>query len=74
MIIFVHNSAVNCGSLSSPVNGQVVVPITTLGNTAVYSCNNGFALVGDETRECQVGGDWSGSQPTCVGKYLLSRL
>ena len=56
----------NCGPLTDPANGQVSHPDgTTFGQTATYSCNTGFNLVGDSTRMCQATGMWSGSEPTC---------
>lgn len=64
-------AAVDCGSLPNPPNGLVVAPVTTFGNSASYSCNLGFILVGDETRLCRSDGRWSGSEPTCIGKCLV---
>ena len=47
-------TAVDCGTLTNPVNGQVSHPGgTTFGQTATYSCNTGYNLVGDSTRTCQ---------------------
>ena len=41
-----------------------------LGTVATYICDEGFALVGDETRTCVVvgagvTGEFSGAAPTC---------
>ena len=59
-------TAVNCGTLINPVNGQVSHTAgTTFGQTANYSCNTGYNLVGNSTRTCQAAGVWSGSAPTC---------
>ena len=64
-------AAVNCGSLTDPANGRVNHTAgTTNGQTATYSCNTGYSLVGDSTRTCQAEGDWSGSPPTCQGMLL----
>ena len=58
----------DCGSLTDPANGQVdLTSGTTFGQTATYSCNTGYNLVGDSTRTCQATGVWSGSAPTCEG-------
>ena len=35
----------------------------------MYSCNPGFTLAGGRIRTCLDGGQWSGSAPTCEGKY-----
>ena len=59
---------VDCGSLTDPANGQVSHTAgTRFGQTATYSCNTGYNLVGDSTRTCQATGNWSGSVPTCQG-------
>ena len=60
----------DCGSLPDPANGQVGQAAgTTVGQTATYSCNTGYNLVGDSTRTCQAIGNWSGREPTCEGVY-----
>ena len=58
-------TAVNCGILANPANGQVSHTAgTTLGQTATYSCNTGYNLVGGNIRTCQAMG-WSENAPTC---------
>ena len=55
----------NCDNLTDPTNGQVNHTAgTTLGQTATYSCNTGYNLVGDSIRTCQAMG-WSENAPTC---------
>ena len=71
-------TVVNCGTLSNPANGQVShTDGTTLGQTATYSCNTGYSLVGDSNRTCQATGEWSGNVPACQGMllcmYVLNR-
>ena len=64
-------TAVDCGNLTDPANGQVDHTAgTTFRQTAIYSCNTGNNLVGDSTRNCQATGEWSGSEPTCQGMLL----
>ena len=66
-------TAVDCGTLTNPVNGQVSHPGgTTFGQTATYSCNTGYNLVGDSTRTCQATRVWSGSAPICQGSCVSS--
>ena len=48
-------------------NGSVSVRGTAI---AVYSCDQGFELVGDSTRECMNNLTWSGSSPTCRREFL----
>ena len=72
--VFLLSSAVDCNPLSDPANGQVSTNGTTFGETATYSCNTGYNLVGDSTRTCQATGNWSGSEPTCERMLLLSNI
>ena len=61
-------TAVNCGTLTDPANGQVDHTAgTSFGQTATYSCDPGYNLVGNNTRICHATGVWSGSAPTCQG-------
>ena len=61
---------VDCGNLTDPANGQVAHTAGTIfGQTATYSCNTGYNLVGSSNRICQATSMWSGSAPTCQGSY-----
>ena len=62
--------SVDCGDLSSPQNGQVILTNTTFGSTATYLCDEGFNLIGDMQRMCQSTGEWSGNEPTCESQLL----
>ena len=70
--LFPFSTAVDCGNLPNPANGQVTTTGTTFGQNATYSCNTGYNLMGDSTRTCQATGNWSGSAPTCERMFLLS--
>ena len=71
--VFLISTGVDCGTLPDPADGQVNHTAgTTFGQTATYSCNTGYSLVGDGTRTCQATGNWSGSTPTCPGMLLHS--
>ena len=72
--LILHSTAVDCGTLTNPSNGQVNTTGTTLGQTATYSCNPGYNLVGGSTRTCQATGSWSGSVPTCQGMLLMQHF
>ena len=72
-VFFSLATVVGCAPLTDPANGSVTHTAgTDLGQTATYSCNTGYNLVGDSTRTCQATGNWSGSAPTCQGVYLLT--
>ena len=63
-----HLADVDCGNLTDPANGSVTrTSGTTFGQTATYSCNTGYNLVGNSIRTCQATGNWSGGAPTCQG-------
>ena len=65
-------TALNCDALTNPANGQVSLPGgTTVGQTATYSCNTGYNLVGSSTSTCEATGQdtaaWSEDPPICEG-------
>ena len=51
-----------------------MVAFTTsyLDPPAIYSCDEGYMIDGDETRTCGANGEWSGSEPQCVRKLLYT--
>ena len=57
-------SVVTCPDLDDPADGSVNY-LVAVGSTAEYACNEGFELVGTNTRTCQSDGTWSGEAPTC---------
>ena len=62
-------TGVDCGPLDDIPNGRVIIrPNTRFQSTASYSCNQGFQLVGQQQRQCQADGNWSGREPVCVRK------
>ena len=73
IIVYIHSTVVDCRTLNTTMNGQVSHPNgTTFGQTATYSCNTGYNLVGDSTRMCQADGIWSGNEPTCISEPNLT--
>ena len=70
--MFLFSTAVDCGTLTTPGNGQVSYSgRTTFGQTANYGCHTGYNLRGESTRTCQATKLWSGSEPTCSRMSLL---
>ena len=61
-------TVLDCGNLTDPVGGQVVVNGTTPGSVATYSCSTEFRLNGTSLRTCQTSAQWSESAPTCDRK------
>ena len=65
-------TVLDCDALTNPANGQVShTAETRFGETATYSCDPGYTLVGGSTRICQATGNWSGRAPTCQCMLLL---
>ena len=60
--------AVNCGRLSSPMNGSISGNLTVYPNIFKFSCDPGFILRGSPVRKCQSNGTWHGYETTCEGK------
>ncbi|XP_053397670.1 adhesion G protein-coupled receptor L4-like isoform X2 [Mercenaria mercenaria] len=57
----------DCGVLPGQHNGRVnITDGTEYNGTATYSCDEGFQLVGDKTRQCLNTGKWSGLEPSCI--------
>ena len=72
---WLFNTAAQCPTLTSPMNGSLLISGTGAGiyqETATYSCETGFNLVGMSERVCQSDGTWSRSDPTCQSKYTFS--
>ena len=66
------STVVDCGTQTNPDNGQVIrANGTTFGQTATYSCDTSYNLVGHSTRTCQATGVWSGNEPICERMLLL---
>ncbi len=78
-----HYTAITCPPLSNLTNGFVSYSNVPSENNsynfnvmATYSCNSGFALVGNKTRNCSgdgstTTGDFDGLAPTCNGIIIL---
>ena len=59
------NLGIFCPRLSEPENGDVLYGLGYVGDTAIYSCSQGFMLIGGSSRVCEVNEIWSGTQPQC---------
>jgi len=56
----------DCGNLTIPANGQVWHAAgTTFGQSANYSCDEGYTLNGTDTRTCNESGNWTLEAPHC---------
>jgi hypothetical protein len=60
------STPVTCSGATAPTNGAVSAPSATFGNTVTYTCNSGYALMGNATATCQADGTFTGPAPTCA--------
>ena len=75
MLTLIFFTAVNCGALTDPMNGMVDTSSgTTFMNTATYTCDTGYILIGTSTRMCQSDAVWSSATPTCESKNAWCHL
>ena len=69
-----YHILVRCPWLSPPTDSRLqVYGQYKVGSTAVYECNFGFTLFGEDRRECNESGTWVPKlPPTChpVRKYV----
>ncbi|CAH1263509.1 CSMD3 [Branchiostoma lanceolatum] len=56
-----------CPDPVAPAHGSVMAG-TFYGDTATYSCQNGYEIDGTAIRTCQADQTWSGMDPTCTRK------
>lgn len=56
-----------CSVLPKPLNGIVAITGTSFGSMAMYTCNRGFELVGEDKRVCNNDASWTGKEPLCKG-------
>ncbi|KAK8765822.1 hypothetical protein V5799_031578 [Amblyomma americanum] len=54
-----------CPLLSPVPSSSLDVQGRRFGDRAHYKCDSGHKLIGNDTRYCELGGTWSGDDPTC---------
>lgn len=68
-VIVTDGELMSCPSLPNPDNGNV----TVTDSTASYRCNPGYTLSVEDDRTCDFStGIWSGVDPVCLRKLLLT--
>lgn len=60
-----------CPKVSPPTNGAVTCtdPLgpSSYQSTCVFTCDDGYTLIGSKALQCQAAGIWNSSQPLCAG-------
>ena len=57
-----------CPYLETPANGNITLTRTSPGDTATYTCNTNYDLVGDNILTCRDDGHWKPNPPVCLRK------
>ena len=65
-IIILTYTGIPCAGLTAPANGAINLDLPA--KTVTYTCNTGYDLIGNAMRTCMLGGAWTGTDPTCMGK------
>ena len=60
---------IQCFGLNNPANSEVMVNGMSPGDTAIYTCDSGFELVGAATLTCGNDGQWNPAPPICRGEF-----
>lgn len=59
-----------CGQAPKINNGYASANGAVFGSTATYTCNENYALTGNQTIICQSNSTWQ-PPPICSGKYMI---
>ena len=73
MTILSFLAVVDCGLLLHPLNGMRIGDDTVYNSTVEFVCNVGYNLSsGSALRTCLANGLWSGQEPQCTSKLIVS--
>lgn len=67
-------TAPSCPTPEAPLHGGVIGTEFEVGKTVTYSCDPGFALVGQSSRTCTSEETWSGHVPVCERSCPMPNL
>ncbi|XP_065178430.1 mucin-2-like isoform X6 [Sycon ciliatum] len=56
----------SCGNPGQPENGIRFGSTFTVGAAVLFTCNDGYRLVGDPRLTCQPNGQWNSARPVCT--------
>lgn len=58
---------ITCPELSTPRNGHKSSNDMVVETVVTFGCSLGYNMTGSSVLECQEGGNWNGTTPTCKG-------
>lgn len=73
VLVCLPSAVISCGDLATPPSGKKIGTQTSFGATAIFTCDNGYMLVGSTVRECLSSGLWSGTETRCLGNVVYIR-
>lgn len=59
-------SHIDCGALFEIQHGRINYNKTSAYSLAIYTCDEGFEIVGSSIRNCEPNGSWSYETPVCI--------
>lgn len=60
---------IECTWLEPIANSRMLGTRRTYQSTVYFECEEGYELVGSDVRQCELDGEWSGTQPVCELAY-----
>ena len=64
-------TVMKCPVLRDPPNGQWIPQYHTTTKHAIFLCNVGYKLAGNQYRICLPNGTWNGSMVVCNRKFSI---
>ncbi|XP_062536901.1 sushi, von Willebrand factor type A, EGF and pentraxin domain-containing protein 1-like [Armigeres subalbatus] len=65
---------IRCGSLTSILNGRVIMSKSSYRGIARFVCDEGFHLSGTDMARCTIHGNWSAPLPECISMVKCPAL
>ena len=62
----INNGNLERDSNSSTTDDAGTPSVSAVGDKIIYSCNDGYILIGPEERFCTYNGSWTGDVPVCL--------
>ena len=63
-------------NITAPANGNIAYSQSpsVVNSYLLVTCDYGYVLIGDQVRDCQSNGNWSGTEATCECKLKISSV